>query len=198
MVLGDLMKTIAFDVVNEIVIKNSRFIALLIKIDTVEIEDILENIKKLYPKATHYCYGYIYNEVKHFSDAGEPGGTAGMPILNVLEKEGLNNILCVVVRYFGGIKLGAGGLVRAYTKSVTEALQLAKFTYLEKGCKVKIQFNYSLEKQINYLLRNASVIEKEFGEMVTYTVLANFETLDRIQKYVIEKIADLYIEKSSS
>ena len=92
------MKTIGENVSNEIVIKNSRFIALFYKISSVDIEKFLDEVKELYPKATHYCYAYIYNDIKRFSDDGEPGGTAGMPILNVLEKEELNNTLCVVVR----------------------------------------------------------------------------------------------------
>ena len=142
------MKTIGENVSNEIVIKNSRFIALFYKISSVDIEKFLDEVKELYPKATHYCYAYIYNDIKRFSDDGEPGGTAGMPILNVLEKEELNNTLCVVVRYFGGIKLGAGGLVRAYTKAVTETLKIADFLYLEKGYKVRISFKYNEEKQI--------------------------------------------------
>lgn len=192
------MKTIAFDIDNEIVIKNSRFIALLIKIDSVEIENILEEIRKKYPRATHYCYAYIYNEVRHFSDDGEPSGTAGMPILNVIEKENLNNILVVVVRYFGGIKLGAGGLVRAYTKAVTEALNLALFVYLEKGYKIKIIFNYTEEKQINYLLKDATILEKEFDQFITYTVLVFKEIIEKLKNYNYEILEDVYIEKEKN
>ena len=105
------MKTIKNNLSNEIIIKNSRFICLLIKINNIDISDILNNIKLSYPKATHYCYGFIYNNYKKSSDDGEPTGTAGNSILFVLEKNNLNNILCVVIRYFGGIKLGAGGLI---------------------------------------------------------------------------------------
>jgi len=83
------MKTINKNITNEITIKNSKFITLLIKISSPNITNILEKINNDFPKATHYCYAYIYNEVKRFSDDGEPGGTAGMPILNVLEKENL-------------------------------------------------------------------------------------------------------------
>lgn len=189
------MKTITANITNEIIIKNSRFIALLIRIDSVEIDKFLEEIKKAYPKATHYCYGYIYNEVKHFSDDGEPGGTAGMPILNVIEKENINNILVVVVRYFGGIKLGAGGLVRAYTKSVTEALKLASFIFLEKGYKIKISFDYSAEKQVNYLLRNATILDKKFEQSISYTVSVAEEILDKLKGYNYEILEEVYIEK---
>lgn len=192
------MKTIAVNVTNEIIIKNSRFIALLIKIDSLEIEKILEEIKNIYPKATHYCYGYIYNEVKHFSDDGEPGGTAGMPILNVIEKENLNNILVVVVRYFGGIKLGAGGLVRAYTKSVTEALKLASFIFLEKGYKIRIEFDYSAEKQVDYLLKNALILDKKFEQSISYTVLVSEIIIDKLKYYNYEILEEVYIEKEKN
>ena len=77
------MRTIKNNTINEIIIKNSRFICLLIKINSVDINDILDKIKSDYPKATHYCYAYLYNDIQRFNDDGEPGGTAGMPILNV-------------------------------------------------------------------------------------------------------------------
>ena len=134
------MRTIINDNTNEIIIKNSRFINLLIKINNPNIDSIITKIKEKYPKATHYCYAYIYNDIKRFSDDAEPTGTAGMPLLNVLEKENLNNILTVTVRYFGGIKLGAGGLVRAYTKSLTENLKDTELCELEDGYKIEINF----------------------------------------------------------
>lgn len=192
------MKTIANDVANEIVIKNSRFIALLIKIDSLEIEKYLAEVKHKYPKATHYCYAYVYNNVKHFSDDGEPGGTAGMPILNVIEKENLNNVLCIVVRYFGGIKLGAGGLVRAYTKSVTKALKLVYYKYLEEGYKTKLSFQYDSEKQVNYILRDAIILEKRFEQNITYTALVPKEFIENIKKYDYELLEKIYREKEKN
>ena len=97
------MKIIKNNYDNEIIIKNSRFICYLVRIDSTNVDDILSDIKSMHPKATHYCYGYIYDDYKKSSDDGEPGGTAGLPILNVLEKEDINHVLAVVVRYFGGI-----------------------------------------------------------------------------------------------
>lgn len=191
------MKTIKTNYSHEIEIKNSRFITLLIKIDSTDIDNILEDIKKKYPKATHYCYGYIFNEVKRSSDDGEPSGTAGFPILNVLEKEELNNILVVVVRYFGGIKLGAGGLVRAYTKAVTEALKESELIPIEKGYKIGLEFNYNEEKQINYLLNNSKILEKQYDEKIIYTVLVNKDTLEKVNNYPKIIIDELYIEKDS-
>ena len=126
---------------NEIIIKNSRFICVFMKINSIDISNILDKIKEEYPKATHYCYAYVYNDIQRFSDDGEPGGTAGMPILNVLENNNLNYVLCIVIRYFGGIKLGAGGLVRAYTKAVTNALDKTKLT------DIKFEEKQTLAKQ---------------------------------------------------
>ena len=118
------MKTIE-DSNYTIVINKSKFICELLYINNQdEIDSKLKDIKHKYKGATHYCYAYIYDNNKRFNDDGEPGGTAGMPILNVLENNNLNHVLCVVIRYFGGIKLGAGGLVRAYTKSASEVIKL--------------------------------------------------------------------------
>ncbi len=191
------MKTIKNNLSNEIIIKNSRFICLLIKINNIDISDILNNIKLSYPKATHYCYGFIYNNYKKSSDDGEPTGTAGNSILFVLEKNNLNNILCVVIRYFGGIKLGAGGLIRAYTKSVTECLKNEEFKELENGYKIKIEFAYNQEKQITYLLNNSIVIHKEFNETITYICLINEETLKKLKNYKIKILEKIIMEKGN-
>ena len=191
------MKTIKDNIINELEIKNSKFITLFIKIDSNNIVDILNEIKIKYPKATHYCYAYIYNEIKRSSDDKEPTGTAGLPILNVLEKENLNNVLVVVIRYFGGIKLGAGGLIRAYTKSVTDALKKAYLIELEEGFKINIVFNYNDEKQINYILNNSKIINKEYDENIKYTVLIEKELLNKLNNYNCEIIENIYIEKDS-
>lgn len=112
------------DVENEIIIKKSRFITKLYYIEDVnKVNDIIEELKKEYKKSTHICYSYIINGKEKAVDDGEPSGTAGKPILNVLQKKDITNILCVVIRYFGGVKLGAGGLIRAYTKSASEAIE---------------------------------------------------------------------------
>lgn len=192
------MRTIKSNIANEIIIKNSKFICLLIKINNDDISDILNEIKEKYPKATHYCYGYVYNDIQRFNDDGEPSGTAGMPILNVLLKEELSNVLCVVVRYFGGIKLGAGGLVRAYTKSVTECLKVVETIDLEEGFKIKLKFNYNDEKQIKYLLKDAKILNEKYDLDVIYEVLVNKEILDNLKNYNFEIIETTYIEKSSN
>ncbi|MBQ3297844.1 MAG: YigZ family protein [Bacilli bacterium] len=190
------MKTIKENISNELVIKNSKFITLLYKLNTNNIDNIMSEVKELYPKATHYCYAYIYNNYKKSSDDGEPTGTAGAPIMNVLEKEQLNNILVVVVRYFGGIKLGAGGLIRAYTKAVTEALKQALYQELISGYKVQIDFDYSQEKQLNYLLNDSIIIEKKYDEKITYLALIDKQVLDKLHGYDYQILEELYIEKS--
>ena len=138
-----LLKTIKDNFVNEIIIKNSRFITILLCVsDETDINKIFEEIKCEYPKATHYCYAYVTKSFKKSSDDGEPGVTAGLPMLNVLEKENMINILAVTVRYFGGIKLGAGGLVRAYSKSVREAIVNSNTIEIEDGYRIKLNFSY--------------------------------------------------------
>ena len=110
----------------EIVINKSRFIAYKIDLTSVEqVKNEIEKLKKENKKANHVCYAFVYRGEtvnEKCSDDGEPSGTAGYPILNVIKKKNLTNVLVAVVRYFGGIKLGAGGLTRAYTKATAEVL----------------------------------------------------------------------------
>lgn len=105
----------------ELIINKSRFIAYVYELNNLnEVSSILNNLKQEHKKARHICFAYVYNRElvsEKCSDDGEPKGTAGYPIMNVIKKKGLSNILVAVVRYFGGIKLGAGGLTRAYTKA---------------------------------------------------------------------------------
>lgn len=166
------MKTIEHDVVNELLINKSRFITILKKIDdTSKISKIIEEIKTKYPNATHYCYAYIVDNMKKASDDNEPSGTAGIPILTVLEKEHLTNILAVVVRYYGGVKLGAPGLIRAYTKSITSALFKTKLHVLKEYYLIDIEFDYDHTKKIDYLLKNSKITENKFDALVKYTFL---------------------------
>ena len=149
------MKTLKSNSVNEIIIKNSRFITLLYKLNDVnEVNSIVDEVKELYPKANHYCYAYITDNARRSSDDGEPGGTAGAPMLNVLDKEELINVLAITVRYFGGIKLGAGGLVRAYSKSVRDAVIASDLVDVVKGYRMNITISYDMQKNLDYLLKN--------------------------------------------
>ena len=111
-------------ITNEFEIKKSRFITYLYNIDDEnKVKEIVTNIRNEHKKARHVVYVYKINNTAKINDDGEPKGTAGMPIFNVIEKNNLNNVLIVVVRYFGGIKLGAGGLFRAYSKSASEIIK---------------------------------------------------------------------------
>ena len=192
------MYVIEKDCENEIIIKNSRFITILIKInDKDKVNSFLQDIKIKHPKATHYCYGYIINDYKKSSDDGEPSGTAGIPILNVLEKENITNILAIVVRYFGGIKLGAGGLVRAYSKAVREAIKNSNLIELANGKKIEINFNYSDEKNINYILKEEQIIDKVYSDKVTYIALIKDNILEKLKNFNYKVLEDTYIEKRS-
>ena len=191
------MKTIKEKVNHELIIKNSRFITILYPLNDNNINTIINDLKEEYPKATHYCYAYIYGNDKGCSDDGEPSRTAGFPMLNVLEKEELNNILAVTIRYFGGIKLGAGGLVRAYTKSITESLKEITLIELIEGYKIQIEFPYSEEKQINYLLGNSTILNKEYKENTIYTVLIEKELLNKLSNYNYSILERLYIKKDT-
>ena len=150
--------------------------------------------KKEFIGASHYCYAYICGNMKKCSDDGEPSGTAGMPILNVLEKRKLNNILCIVIRYFGGIKLGAGGLVRAYSNAVIEALKQTSIISLVPGKEIICTFAYANEKQVQYLLELALIKEKCYLEEVIYTVELSDEQYEKIIK-VLEKYASTRVYK---
>ena len=191
------MKTIKENIKNEIIIKNSKFITLLIKItNEKEIKEKLKQVKEDYPKATHYCYTYKIGEnIKKASDDGEPSGTAGLPMLNILDKENITNVLAITIRYFGGIKLGAGGLIRAYSNSVKEALNKVSTNELINGYLVTITFPYNKEDEITKKIEKENIIEKTYLEEITYKVkLEETSPLLKNAK-IIEKT---YIEKNLS
>lgn len=181
------MLCIKENIKTEIVIKNSKFICYLYRIDNLEdINNYLKQIKGKEKNATHYCYAYILDNNKRFTDDGEPGGTAGMPMLNILESNNLNHILAVVVRYFGGIKLGANGLVHAYQDSVKESLDLAEICTLTKGREYEIIFDYNNIKQIEYLLKDSLITDKLFLDNVKFIFQSkNEEIINKLSNYII-------------
>lgn len=186
------MKSIVTNVESELVIDHSKFITKLFKISSEDnAKEILNNLKTEYKDATHICYAYIIENIKRFNDDKEPNGTAGLPILNVLENNNLNYILAVVIRYFGGIKLGAGGLVRAYSNSISEALKETEIKDLEVGFKMEIIFSYNNIEQINYLLKDVNIISKSFDNSVTYELVISKTKLLNIQ----EKLNSLIISQ---
>ena len=127
------------NVINEIIINKSKFITYLYKIKNKDdFFKYYNELKKTYKDATHICYAYIIdNEIK-YSDDSEPSGSAGLPIYDVLKKNNLNYIACFVIRYFGGIKLGGSGLIRAYSNCASLALKRTTIVKLEKLYKLKI------------------------------------------------------------
>lgn len=193
------MFTIDNDITNEIIIKNSKFICIIHKIYNIDDIDLyLKTVKDLYKDATHYCYAYIINDIKKFNDDGEPNGTAGSPIIQVLEKNSLNYVICIVIRYFGGIKLGAGGLIRAYSKSVVECLKLSNIKELMKGYNVDIIFNYNYINTVNYLLKECNILNKEFNDNITYNLNVDSNLYNQLKndsniKVIINK--EIKIEK---
>ena len=185
------MKTIKNPVQSEINIKKSQFICSLFPTkNKKESKEIIQKLNQQYSDATHNCTAYIVNDGEVFDDDGEPGGTAGKPMINVLRKNELQNVTAVVTRYFGGIKLGAGGLVRAYSKSVMEAIGEAEILEIEEYDVYKITFEYSDIKIVDNEVRNNNLesIEKEYSDKVTYCVVSKND-LD------IEKIFEKYSGK---
>lgn len=165
------MKSIQSNIQNEWIEKKSRFICLIYQVENKsEIDAYLKNVKSLYPNATHYCYAYILENNIRCSDNGEPTGSAGKPILNVLTSNHLDHVLAIVVRYFGGIKLGTGGLVRAYTKSVTMTLAKGTIIPLEKYKTITLTFSYAQEKKINHLLHLLPILNRIYQEEITYKI----------------------------
>ena len=136
------MRTIKEDVIAQIVEKKSKFIANLCYVSSIEeAEAILKQIRKKHYDARHHCYAYRIEEKERIlekaSDDGEPSGTAGPPMLNLLQKQELTNVIVIVTRYFGGILLGTGGLVRAYTQSAKTAIDNASIIQQEKRSRSK-------------------------------------------------------------
>jgi uncharacterized YigZ family protein len=173
--------SVAKTIDHEIVINKSRFIGIPYTVSSEdEIPLYIEDARERYPGASHYCYGAVVGIdglIQRFSDDGEPGGTAGMPILQVLLQKELKNILVVVVRYFGGIKLGAGGLVRAYTRAAAEAVNeagIVKMTYSSRGI---LFIDYSLLGSVEYFLRQKGIPiqSMDYGENVSIQIITNLD-----------------------
>jgi uncharacterized YigZ family protein len=145
------MPKIQFDIENTIEIKKSKFITYLHRTsDEEEAKEYIRQIKKMHPNATHHCTAMIIGSIMRSNDDGEPSQTAGHPMLNVLMQKEMQDILVVVVRYFGGIKLGTGGLVRAYSSSVSEALDKSVLVEETMFDEYEIEFNYSLIGKLDH------------------------------------------------
>ena len=171
------------EVSNTIIIEKSRFIAYLKPVFSFEeYKEYLKEIRKRHYDATHVCSAVICANTKRSSDDGEPAGSAGIPILNVLEKNNLNNTCCLVVRYFGGVKLGVGGLLRAYSSSCIEAINKATIVEDYSYPKYEIILSYDIANKLdNLLLNNTYYLNKEYDEKVKIEfVLKQEEIIDKI------------------
>lgn len=183
-------------------VKRSRFIAILIPVlKSDEIVNIIEELKITYPKANHYCYGFLIGANANnggYDDDGEPSRTAGLPIFNMLKHYELTNTLCVVVRYFGGIKLGAGGLIRAYQNAAKLALENAPLFRRIDAEIYRIEFSYEHLGLVDKTLMNVNIKEKEFGKNICYDVITEKkEELDLLTQLEYLLISLNFVEKTN-
>ena len=164
-------KTIAERCEARFIEKKSEFIGYLAPVETEEqAVEFINEIRSMHRKATHNCYAYILrdNSAARHSDDGEPSGTAGVPIYEVLRKEGLTDVACVVTRYFGGILLGAGGLVRAYTRGAKDAVDTAKIKVMALAEQLELSVEYSLYGRLPQIFAefDVRVISEDFADHV--------------------------------
>ena len=197
------MNTIKNECTAEIVVKQSKFIANTFQVNTKEeAEEKINEIRKKYYDAKHNCYGYIVENIEKSSDDGEPSKTAGAPILDILKKKNLQNVLVIITRYFGGILLGTGGLVRAYSQAAQEALEMSEVTTKIKGEKYTIFINYEDQKDVLYWCKkmNIKVIETNYNNDVELQLESTkeareklFDNVNKIKNYIINE-DNIYIE----
>lgn len=203
-----MLKTINENVTGEIIEKKSKFIADLIYVQSVkEAEENIKAIKKKYYDAKHHCFAYRImtkeGMITKSSDDGEPSGTAGGPMLNIIDKNELVNVLVIVTRYFGGILLGTGGLVRAYSESTIKAIEKANLVAEEIGYEISVKINYNeFEKFKFYCKKNKiNIINSEYKEKVICNIELNNEEKNRLLNNLEElsfKIEDYKVIKEKN
>ncbi len=190
------MKRVHKDGSAQITEKKSRFIGDVYNIENEE--DALYYInetKKKYWDARHHCYAYIIgnnNEIKRFSDDGEPSGTAGKPILDVLDKSGIANCLIIVTRYFGGTLLGTGGLIRAYSEAAKSGIEASGIMEVKKGIQAQIDADYNSFGKIQYMCMERNIIitkDTEYGENVHINMIIEESEYAHFQKTVADAFA---------
>lgn len=206
---GMVYKTVYGEGLAELVEKKSRFIANVKPVTTEEEAlSFVSEIKAKYRDARHNVYAYVVkeNNISRFTDDGEPSGTAGAPVLDVILKEGLTDVAIVVTRYFGGTLLGTGGLVRAYGKSAKDGVLSAKITEKTYCHEVEISVPYDLLGKIQYIISNGDYIqgETEYGAFVTTTAFVKFDLIDKFLNEIKEAtnasvtpriVGEMYIDK---
>ncbi len=189
-------KTIEESISSQIIEKKSKFISSLFYIESVEdAEKIIRQIKKKYHDARHNCYAYVVqdkdgNMIEKSSDDGEPSGTAGFPMLTILKGNELCNVLAIVTRYFGGILLGTGGLVRAYSEVTSKALEEAKIITMERGKQIKVTISYAEIENFKYYCRknNISIVKEEYSNNVEFWIEVPNKTFNIMKKELDKKI----------
>ncbi len=200
-------KTIKENTSAEIIEKKSKFIANLYYVQSIEeAEYILQNTRKKYYDARHNCYAYNIRTtngdfISKSSDDGEPSGTAGKPILNIITKNELFNVLIIVTRYFGGILLGTGGLVKAYSNATLMAIQNAQFLIEETGVEMELLVDYSDFNRLNYYCNKNSlnIIRTDYGAKIKCIIEMNEQEKNKIIENINElnfKIEDYKIIKN--
>ena len=187
------MYTIKEESEKELIINKSKFISKAYFVnDKEDALQILDNLNSEYKDATHICYAYrVDNNIK-YSDDGEPNNTAGLPIYNVIDKNNLNHVLIVVIRYFGGIKLGTGGLTRAYSNSASLVIN-DNITELIEGYIIQIILDYNYIKDVEYVLKDIKIQSKNFDEDITITFTLPIEKLDAIKEMLKNCIKEFNI-----
>lgn len=184
-------KTIARRCEARFIEKKSEFIGYLCPVQTEEqAVAFIEEIRTMHRKATHNCYAYILreNNAARHSDDGEPGGTAGVPIYEVLRKEGLTDVCCVVTRYFGGVLLGAGGLVRAYTKGAKDAVDAAQIKCMAEAVKLAVTVDYGLYGRLAQVFADfdARVEDERFADNVRIVLHIRAENSQKLTDKLVD------------
>jgi len=173
---------------HEFVVEKSRFISFACQVSTVgQANFFIESISKQHYDATHNCYAYLTDDGQKFSDDGEPQGTAGMPILNAIKGKQLHNVAVVVTRYFGGIKLGAGGLVRAYGKAASNVLEEAEKVQFLQCDLFKVKCDYSYVSSVeSTAFAFGKIAEREYYADVTYKIIVPVSKSNDFEKKLID------------
>ncbi len=171
---------------DEFIVNKSRFIGYASPAETEEAAlAYLQSVRQKHKDASHHCYAYVIGRnagVMRYSDDGEPGGTAGLPMMEVLKARGVVNCCCVVTRYFGGVLLGAGGLVRAYTQGAAIALNAAQVVAMEPTQRYLCEVSYSLWDRVRHALNALPVqlVSSEFTTAVTFSLLVRERDADAL------------------
>ena len=172
----------------EEIVKKSKFISFLYFVKSIdEVNNYLNELKAKYKDASHICYAYIVDNNVKYNDDKEPSKTAGFPILNVLKNNDLNYVLAVVVRYFGGIKLGSGNLLRTYLNVTNENLKKTGIKEYKLKKEYIIICNYDNVNYVNNVLKDEDIVNKTFDNFITYEILIDNENIIKIKDLLNNK-----------